>query len=212
MMPLFVVVTGETDASVFTIEGERCVIGRPPDADVQLTSPYVSRSHAEVVEVQGRYRVHDLGSKNGTLLNGAPIPPEGHWLSDGDRVELAHGQVVLRYHSETSTITLVDHTSPHAAVRVDAASREVFLGGVRVEPLLSRKEFDVLNFLYERRGQACSKDAIAEAGWPDRTEGDVGDGEIEQCVRRIRLRIEREPSDPKLVETVRGYGYKMPDA
>ena len=211
-MPLFVVVTGETDASVFVIEGERCVIGRPPDADIQLTNPHVSRSQAEVVEVDGRHRVHDLGSKNGTLLNGAPIPAEGRWLSDGDRVELARGQVVLRYHSGTSTITLVDHASPDGAVRVDAASREVYLGGVRVEPPLSRKEFDVLNFLYERRGQACSKDAIAEAGWPDRTDSDVSDGEIEQCVRRIRLRIEPQPADPKLVETVRGYGYRMSDA
>ena len=211
-MPLFVVVTGQSDASVFVIEGERCVIGRPPTADIQLTSPHVSRSHAEVLEVEGRHRVHDLGSKNGTQLNGVPIPPEGLWLSNGDRVELAQGQVVLRYHSGTSTITLVDHASADAAVRVDAASREVYLGGVRVEPPLSRKEFDVLNVLYERRGQACSKDAIAEAGWPDRTDSDVSDGEIEQCVRRIRLRIEPEPADPKLVETVRGYGYKMPNA
>ena len=74
------------------------------------------------------------GSKNGTQLNGAPIPPEGRWLSNGDRVELAQGQVVLRFHSGTSTITLVDHASADAAVRVDAASREVYLGGVRVEP------------------------------------------------------------------------------
>ncbi len=211
-MPLFVVVTGETDASVFPIEGERCVIGKPPDADVQLTSPYVSRSHAEVVEIEGRHRLCDLGSKNGTLLNGASVPPEGRWLSDCDRVELAQGHVVLRYQSGTSTITLLDHASPDAAVLVDAASREVYLGGVRVEPPLSRKEFDVLNLLYERRGQACSKDDIAEVGWSDRTDGDVSDGEIEQCVRRIRLRIEPEPSVPKLVETVRGYGYKMPNA
>ena len=210
-MPLFVVVTGETDASVFPIEGERCVIGRSPDADVQLTNPHVSRSHAEVVEVGGRYRLGDLGGKNGTLLNGAPVPPEGRWLSEGDRVELAQGQVILRYRSGTSTITL-EHTSSHAAVRVDAPGREVYIGGERVEPRLARKEFDVLNFLYERRGQACSKDAIAEAGWPDRTDGDVSDGEIEQCIRRIRLRTEADPSDPKLVETVRGYGYKMPAA
>ncbi|MBI2917815.1 MAG: winged helix-turn-helix domain-containing protein [Chloroflexi bacterium] len=206
-MPLFVVVSGEDDASVFPIDGKRCVLGKSPSADMQLGNPYVSRAHAEVVAVGGRYQLRDLGSKNGTSLNGESLGPEGRWLSEGDRVELAQGQVVLRYRSGTSTITL-DLGAPDGPVRVDSRSREVYVAAERIQPPLSRKEFDVLRLLYERRGQACSKDEIAEAGWPDRG-GDVSDEEIEQCVRRIRLRIEAEPSHPRVVKTVRGYGYKI---
>ena len=54
-----------------------------------------------------------------------------------------------------------------------------------------------------------SKNEIAAAGWPERTDGDVGDQEIEQSIRRIRLRIEPQPSKPRHIINVRGYGYKL---
>ena len=76
-------------------------------------------------------------------------------------------------------------------------------------PPLSRKEFDVVNVRYQRRGESCSKDDIALGGWPERAGGDVGDQEIEQTVRRIRLWVEPTPSDPRYVITVRGFGYKL---
>ena len=40
---------------------------------------------------------------------------------------------------------------------------------------LSSKEFDILNLLFRKKGEACNKDEIAVAGWPERTDGDVGD-------------------------------------
>ncbi|MBI4306642.1 MAG: winged helix-turn-helix domain-containing protein [Chloroflexi bacterium] len=206
-MPLFVVIKGESDASVFPIEGGRCIIGKPPRAEIPLGNPYISRTHAEVVEVEGHYRLRDLGSKNGTSLNGESVDGAGRWLSEGDRIGLARDQVVLRFWSGNSTITL-DLGARSISVRVDAKSRDVHVADQRLDPPLSRKEFEVLRLLYERRGEACSKDEIASAGWLDRG-GDVSDEEIEQCIRRVRLRIEAEPSRPRVVRTVRGYGYKM---
>ena len=81
--------------------------------------------------------------------------------------------------------------------------------GDKVEPALSRKEFDILNILYEKVGNACSRDEIGAAGWPERDAPDVTDQEIDQYIRRLRLRIEVEPSRPKHITTVRGYGYKF---
>ena len=79
----------------------------------------------------------------------------------------------------------------------------------KLEPPLSRKEFDVLELLYNRRGEACSKDEIAAVGWPERDGGAVGDSEIEQSIRRLRLRIESDPSKPEFITTVRGFGYRL---
>ena len=76
-----------------------------------------------------------------------------------------------------------------------------------MEPPFARKEFDVLELLYKRMGEACSKDEIAEAGWPERD--DVSDQDIEQYIRRIRLRIEPDPSSPQYILNVRGFGYKL---
>ena len=78
-----------------------------------------------------------------------------------------------------------------------------------MEPALSRKEFDVLHLLYQQRGQACSRDEIATAGWPERPEADVGDQEIDQYIRRLRRRIEPDPSHPRYITTVRRFGYKL---
>jgi DNA-binding response OmpR family regulator len=92
---------------------------------------------------------------------------------------------------------------------VDTKSREVWVRGQKLESPLSRKEFDVIEFLAQKRGEVCSKDEIASAGWPEREAGDVGDQEIEQSIRRLRLRIEEDPSQPQHIVTVRGHGYKL---
>ena len=92
---------------------------------------------------------------------------------------------------------------------VDSKTREVWVLGKKIETSLSRKEFDVLDLLNKRRGEACSKDEIAAVGWPERDTGDVGDQEIEQSIRRLRLRIEPDPSNPRFIITIRGYGYKL---
>jgi ABC transport system ATP-binding/permease protein len=51
-------------------EGERLTVGRDSTNDVVLADPNVSRFHAEVVKVDGRVELRDLGSRNGTRLDG----------------------------------------------------------------------------------------------------------------------------------------------
>jgi len=64
------------------------VIGRLPECDVTFDDPNVSRRHAEIRFVAGVWAVTDLGSTNGTLVNGTPITDE-RALRDGDIVSLA---------------------------------------------------------------------------------------------------------------------------
>ncbi len=208
---MLIVEKGIDDASVIPLDRAAHVIGKSPDADIFADNPYVSRSHAQI-SVNGDYfEIRDLGSKNGTYLNGVRLTESDRSrLKNDDRIELAKGQVILRFSMWGATATLPAVSDIVADdLRVDARSREVWLQGSKLEPPLSRKEFDVLQLLYERRGQACSKDLIASRGWPERPGGDVGDPEIEQCIRRIRLRIEPDASNPMFVQTVRGFGYKL---
>ena len=92
---------------------------------------------------------------------------------------------------------------------VESRSREVWVRGQKLVPPLSRKEFDILALLYTRRGEACSKDEIALHAWPERADGDVGDQDIEQYIRRLRLRLEPSPSRPQHIVTVRRFGYRL---
>lgn len=55
------------------LAGERITIGRRPDNTIQIIDRTVSGHHAELISVNGHYRLHDLGSTNLTCVEGQPI-------------------------------------------------------------------------------------------------------------------------------------------
>jgi pSer/pThr/pTyr-binding forkhead associated (FHA) protein len=72
-----------------------CVVGRHPDCDRRLDDRSVSRRHCAFSVRDGRVWVKDLGSLNGTALNGKPL--EGATpLAQDDRLELGHLCFVVR--------------------------------------------------------------------------------------------------------------------
>ena len=142
-------------------------LGKSASSNIVLDNPYVSRRHARIVVRRGHFEIEDLGSKNGTSVNGTLLGNRRVRLRYGDRIELGQGQVILKFQHLDSTLTLPAGSRNAAeALVVDAKSRDVWIRGNRVDPPLSRKEFDILTLLYDRRGEACSKDEIADRGWP----------------------------------------------
>ncbi|HWB75783.1 MAG TPA: FHA domain-containing protein [Nannocystaceae bacterium] len=74
------------------------VIGRDATARISLPFEGVSRRHAEIVAGDGTLLViHDLGSTNGTVVNGTPI--DRHTLSSGDRIHV--GSIELEFRLAT---------------------------------------------------------------------------------------------------------------
>jgi tetratricopeptide (TPR) repeat protein len=73
-------------------------IGRGADQDLVLADIAVSRRHITIHSEGGRYRLQDLGSGNGTLLNGGRI--DSVILSDGDQIEL--GNTLMRFDHQPS--------------------------------------------------------------------------------------------------------------
>ena len=64
---------GLTPGLVFALEGNSITLGRHPDCDIVLDAAAVSRQHARIILVDGKYYIEDLHSRNGTLLNGRPL-------------------------------------------------------------------------------------------------------------------------------------------
>jgi hypothetical protein len=174
-------------------------IGRAIENDIVISSKRVSREHACVRREGWHAILEDLGSTNGTFLNDERMltPVELH---DQDRITI--GDVTLIFHDPD--ITYRDTPFPELEVNVAAAV-------VRVDRRmleLSAKEFALLAYLYENRGQVCSKDDIGNAVWPEYHEG-VYDYQIENLVRRLRSKLEPDPANPQLLLTMRGMGYKL---
>jgi hypothetical protein len=93
------------------------VIGRTDDADLTLADAGVSRSHARVRAAGTGASIEDLGSSNGTFVNGERV--EGsRQLSDGDQIQL--GGAILRVSAGTAETQMIDpdateaHPSPPA--------------------------------------------------------------------------------------------------
>ena len=85
----------DEDQPVRTIPiGRRVRIGRQADNDLVVTDPGVSRHHAEVTSERGTCTLRDLGSTNGTLVNGTRV--REHALRDGDRIHIGSSVVEFR--------------------------------------------------------------------------------------------------------------------
>ena len=103
------------------LSGSRVVIGRSPDCDVVLASDSVSRQHAELVaHGDGTWSVRDLGSRNGTGVNGVRVHGERPLLP-GDVLQIDVFE--LLYRSEHSALSKAPVVKPRTAVTMmDAAA------------------------------------------------------------------------------------------
>ena len=83
------------DGNRITVGGQPVVMGRLPECEITLADPNVSRRHAEVRVADGRTVVVDLGSTNGTKVNGAGVKMRP--LEDGDVITV--GLTAIRFES-----------------------------------------------------------------------------------------------------------------
>ncbi len=188
------------------------VVGRATTADIILEDQFASRQHAEIRQIDGAYQVHDLQSKNGVFVNGEQLATGATaWLQDGIEVQFASTR--YRFQDPSATLTapaLIAVREP--GLRVEQATRQVFVDGAVLDPPLSVKQFDLLWFLYQNRGRVVSKDEIAQAVWPE-AQGDVYDASIDRMISRLRSRIEPESGEEsRFIATIRGYGYQLLDS
>jgi pSer/pThr/pTyr-binding forkhead associated (FHA) protein len=92
---------GQGRASTALSEGVH-LVGRDPGAEIWIDSPLVSRRHATIAVSASDVTVTDLGSRNGTLVNGEAIDAPRR-AGDGDVVTVGPAQLVIRTESAAST-------------------------------------------------------------------------------------------------------------
>src|SRR5579871_6400353 len=99
-MPKLVVSLPDTGDAAHDLTEAVITIGRVPDNVLQIEDISVSSRHAQLtLSDDGDYILRDLGSTNGTELNGRPIAEEeDHKLQDGDKIRF--GKIDTSYASE----------------------------------------------------------------------------------------------------------------
>lgn len=86
-------------------------------------------------------------------------------------------------------------------LRLDPASRTVTRAGEIIN--LTPREYKLLELLMRNRGRAVSRDAIFQSVWG--FDHDVSENNLEVFMRQLRLKVDTR--EPKLIQTVRGFGY-----
>lgn len=99
-MAFLTLAVGVDPGKRFGLVGERAVIGRSSDCDVAIDVAAVSRRHAALVLDAGQFFVEDLGSRNGTILNGRIIAGRTP-VRDGDRIGVCDQE--FTFHSDRPT-------------------------------------------------------------------------------------------------------------
>lgn len=88
---------GGADAVEHCLENERCVVGRNAQfADIHIADMTVGRMHAEINRKEDKWHLRDLGSKNGTKVNGKMLEEDAeHVLIDDDVIEFANVRCIF---------------------------------------------------------------------------------------------------------------------
>jgi DNA-binding response OmpR family regulator len=95
-------------------------------------------------------------------------------------------------------------------LELDPITGHLTRGGLPLNIELTPYEHNLLSYLVLHPGKMCSKDELTEAVWPDeyQVEG-IPDERLAQLIKRLREKIEPDPSNPTHIHTVRGRGYRF---
>ncbi|MDY7230645.1 sigma 54-interacting transcriptional regulator [Hyalangium rubrum] len=148
-MPALLLLSGPSSGRRFEVVSE-VTLGRSPSCEIQLDDDKVSRRHARVFLRQGQAWLSDLGSRNGTLVNGERVEGEA-LLLPGDRVQV--GETIAVYEppiqatmAETEPLDAshipIAEVLPHVGPEAGLFSAGVALLGATSEAMVLRRLVD----------------------------------------------------------------------
>ena len=197
---------GGEPGSTWSLERQTLTIGRNADCNIVLDDRQVSRVHARIAWRGDHYELEDLGSKNGTHLNGrdivAALP-----LRDGDEIQIAL-RYKLAFVDAGATAPLSLETPAEIGLRIDTVTHQVYVGGRLLEPALSAQQYRLLELMIRAPG-VVGRDDIVRAVWADAAEGGVSEQSIDALVRRLRERLAELDPDHQYIVTMRGHGFRF---
>src|SRR5512144_1884463 len=86
-MPSLQILKGPNEGAVVTLDGDRFVLGRNPECAVVIPVTSVSREHAQIVRIGGKYFIEDKQSRNGTFVNNQQVSTRTA-LKNNDKIRI----------------------------------------------------------------------------------------------------------------------------
>jgi two-component system response regulator RegX3 len=160
------------------------VVGLEVGADDYVTKPY---------------RLRELVARMRAVLRRTPAEGEAAGAEGPDGpTEVAAARAPERRPDAGSILDA-------GGIQVDVDRHLVFIRGDEVH--LRRKEFELLSLLMENAGRLLTRDVLIDRIWGSDYFGDTKTLDVH--IKRLRTHIEEDPSNPKLITTIRGVGYRF---
>ena len=115
---------GNSPKTQWPLTQKNHVIGRDAESDIQIDERQVSRQHAEIAYTPQVYTLRDLGSKNGTFMNGQAISQEPQPIRDGDEIGIALC-ARLTFVAEDATAPRVVVSRQERGIKMDGEAKRV---------------------------------------------------------------------------------------
>ena len=160
------------------------VVGLEVGADDYVTKPY---------------RLRELVARMRAVLRRTPAEGDGGTTGEGTGVaDGVPGRTLARDPGAGSVLEA-------GGIQVDLDRHLVFIRGEEVH--LRRKEFELLSLLMENAGRLLTRDVLIDRIWGADYFGDTKTLDVH--IKRLHTHVEEDPSNPKLITTIRGVGYRF---
>ncbi len=213
-IPMLVIQNGQMAGQRWLLDSDYVVMGREVGGtNLLLPERQISRRHAEIVRKPDGFWLKDLGSKNGTFLNGKEVR-EPVQLQDGDEIQVALCvKIAFVGNDATAPLNARPISQGMAAlvrgIRLDKEGRRTFLAEQELDPPLSVQQYRLLEMLINANGNLVSRQEIVERVWEGESAYGVSEQAIDALVRRLRDRIAESDPDHEYIVTVRGHGLRF---
>jgi two-component system, NtrC family, response regulator HydG len=101
MIPKLISISGPLEGTTFSITDADVTIGRGPSNSICIADPLLSRQHCRITREEDVFNLHDLGSFNGTFVNGVPIKTQA--IAHRDLVKAGDSILLFICHEESET-------------------------------------------------------------------------------------------------------------
>jgi len=206
MNPVAWLVLTENPTQRWLLDAPETIIGRHADTGITLPLPRISRRHARIARTETGFTLTDLGSTNGTFINGNPLPPNtAQRLTGGDEIVLG-GSVSLRFEDPEETAQ-GPALGKLRGIWINPETHAVWVDALPVDPPLSAAQFTLLNLLYRTSG-IVSRAEIISAVWHNADPAGVREEEVDGLIKRLRQRL-RQTAKNDYIQVIRGRGLRL---
>lgn len=157
--------------------------------------------------------------KNGNTTPIILLTAKGEEIDKVLGLELGADDYITKPFSLRELLARVKAVLRRSALNVNSSPEKISIGNLEVnlktfEALsnkkvvkMSSREIEILDFLYQRKGQSVDRYDIMSSLWE--TDSDVTTRTIDNYIVKLRQKIEADPSNPKHIHTIHGKGYKL---